>query len=225
MELRLEIKLASVEELAGVAKALNGLHVGEVKPATRTTTKTVVKETVEESEPATEEEYEEVPSPFSATAGQPVKEEPKAEAKPAAASKKQTAAEAKAAKKAHEEAERAERVARLKASMEANKEIADQALSKSNDTRETATVGAGAIQEEPVEAIVNEIKSLGDQLMAFTGMTIEAKQALTAQVMAKVGVPQGVRPTQLQQPMLGQFRDMYRAAVSSVVNPVMGGLV
>ena len=60
--------------------------------------------------------------------------------------------------------------------------------------------------------------------MGFQGMPLEAKQKLTGDIITKLGV-QGVRPTQLQQPLLGQFRDMYRSAVNSVINPVMGGLV
>ena len=217
MELRLEIKLASVEELATVAKALTGLQVSEVAPKetkrAATATKHIVEECVEATETA--EEMIEVESPFTAHPSE-VKATPEPKAKaPTAAEKK--AAE-KAAKKAQEEADRADRVARLKAQMEANKEVANQALS--NNPPATPTT-----QEEPAEAIVEEIKQLGDRLMSYSGVALEAKQQLTAQVMAKVGVPQGVRPTQLQQPMLGQFRDMYKAAVEGATNPVMGGLV
>lgn len=221
MELRLEIKLASVEELAGVAKALSGLQVGEVKPAKPAKPAIVTtQEQFEETEGTGEDEMEEVPSPFTA---HPPEETPAPAptVKAKAASTKQTAAEAKAAKKAQEEADRKERVERLKASMEQNKEIADEALAR----RSALNTPTTTLQEEPIESIVNEIKALGDQLMGFTGMALEAKQKLTSEVMAKVGVPAGVRPTQLQQPMLGQFRDLYRSSVQASVNPVMGGLV
>ena len=215
MELRLEIKLASVEELATVAKALTGLQVSEVAPSKEPKRAAPAVKVVEEVT-ETEEEMIDVPSPYTAHPSE-VKETP-APAKPKpAASNKVIAAEAKAAKKAQEEADRADRVARLKASMEANKEIANQALTKNVQDTSPAV--------EPIEAIVEEIKQLGDKLMGFTGVPLEAKQKLTAEIMAKVGVPTGVRPTQLQQPMLGQFRDMYKASVNATVNPVMGGLV
>lgn len=208
MELRLEIKLASVEELATVAKALTGLQVGEAKLATAPT---------EPEQNPESEEMIEVESPYTAHPSE-VKEAPAKKPAPA----KETAAQAKLAKKAQEEAERAERVARLKAQMETNKNVAGEALAK---RAETAIAQDNTQAVEPIEAIAGEIKQLGDTLMGFTGVDLEAKQKLTAQVMAKVGVPQGVRPTQLQQPMLGQFRDAYKAMVNSVVNPVMGGLV
>lgn len=218
MELRLEIKLASVEELSTIAKALIGLQVGEVKPAPRTAPVVKVQLTeVPENVEHTEEEMIEVESPYTAHPSEEVKEAPAAKPKPV--NSKQTAAEAKAAKKAQEEADRADRVARLKAQMETSKGPGTEAL----DKRAAQPIQDPAV--EPVEAIVEEIKQLGDALMAFNGVPLEAKQKLTAEVMAKVGVPQGVRPTQLQQPMLGQFRDLYKASVNATVNPVMGGLV
>lgn len=218
MELRLEIKLASVEELSTIAKALAGLQVTEAKPTrepyARTATVSAVEEVHEANEATGDDGMIEVESPFTAHPSE-VKATPEPKAKaPTAAEKK--AAE-KASKKAQEEADRQDRIDRLKASMEANKEIAGQALTKAAPDSSHAV--------EPVESIVEEIKQLGDRLMAYSGVALEAKQQLTAQVMAKVGVPSGVRPTQLQQPMLGQFRDMYKAAVEGATNPVMGGLV
>ena len=229
MELRLEIKLASVEELSTIAKALAGLQVGEAKPMPTATevrevyAKRAIVNTQEQFEQAegteTEEEMIEVESPYTAhpseTPADPTPAAPKPRARGA------SAADAKAAKKAQEEAERAERVAKLKAKMEADKLLADQALVNRN----TVTDPGPTQQVEPVELIAEEIKQLGDKLMAFNGVDLQTKQKLTGEVMAKVGVPQGIRPTQLQQPMLGQFRDAYRAMVNSVVNPVMGGLV
>ena len=137
---------------------------------------------------------------------------------PATKTKAQTAAEKKAEKKAQEEADKANRIAQLKAGMEAQKNIGTQALDNRAQVNNVQT-------EEPTEAIVAEITALGDKLMAFQGMAIEAKQQLTAQIMQKVGVPQGKRPSQCEQPVLGNFRNEYRAAVNSIVNPVMGGLV
>ena len=209
MELRLEIKLASVEELATVARALSGLTVGDVNEA-----KVNVAQVFEEFE-AADDEMEEVESPYKAHPSE-VKETPAPKAP--AKSKAQTAAEKKAEKKAQEEADKANRIAQLKAGMEAQKNIGTQAL----DNRAQVN---NVQPEEPTEAIVAEITALGDKLMAFQGMAIEAKQQLTAQIMQKVGVPQGKRPSQCEQPVLGNFRNEYRAAVNSIVNPVMGGLV
>jgi hypothetical protein len=224
MELRLEIKLASVEELSTIAKALAGLQVGEVKPTVEPLREPYAKRAaalsaaVEELTEPESDEMIEVESPYTAHPSE-TKEAPAPAAKPKPASNKATAAEAKLAKKAQEEAERAERVAKLKANMEAQKDIGAQALTQRAENVQNTT------QPEPVESIVEEIKQLGDALMSFTGVDLDGKKGLTAQVMAKVGVPAGVRPTQLQQPMLGQFRDAYKAMVNSVVNPVMGGLV
>lgn len=233
MELRLEIKLASVEELATVAKALTGLQVAEVKPAKVTAPKHTasieagkVSLAVEVEETTGEDEMEEVPSPFVAHPSEvkdptPAPAATKTSKAPSAAEKK---AQDKAEKKAKEDAERQDRIDRLKAQMEAQKEIGNQAL----DNRAANLTASGNVNltpEEPIESIVEEIKVLGDTLMAFNGVDLDGKKNLTAQVMTKVGVPAGVRPTQLQQPMLGQFRDAYKAMVNSVVNPVMGGLV
>lgn len=236
MELRLEIKLASVEELSTVAAALAGLQVGDATPASVSARAIApkVRTTVThelDNEVIGVDEMIEVESPFTAAApaSEGRKEAPADKpAAPAAKVKAPTAAEKKAqekeAKKAKEDAERADRVQRLKDQMEAQKGPATQAL----DNR--AANLANAAQEshhpvEPVESIVEEIKQLGDKLMAFTGVDLPAKQKLTADIMLKVGVPAGVRPTQLQQPMLGQFRDLYRSSVNNTVNPVMGGLV
>jgi hypothetical protein len=228
MELRLEIKLASVEELAGVAKALSGLQVGEVKPAvtakdianraighiSKQVATSIVEETTND-EVVGDDGMIEVESKYAAQSSAKETPAPSNKVKaPTAAEKK---SQEKADKKAKEDAERADRIARLKESMEANKGIAEQALAKNEPDSSHAV--------EPVESIVEEIKQLGDKLMGFTGITLEAKQDLTSKIMLKVGVPQGVRPTQLQQPMLGQFRDMYKASVNATVNPVMGGLV
>lgn len=225
MELRLEIKLASVEELAGVAKALSGLQVSEAKPTRepygRTATISAVEAVHEANEEAGDDGMIEVESPFAKTTPAPAPAAPKGKA-PTAAEKK---AQEKADKKAKEDAERADRIARLKESMEQNKGIADQALDKNTEPAPQHDGQDNSLKSEPVESIVEEIKQLGDKLMGFTGVPLEAKQKLTADIMLKVGVPQGVRPTQLQQPMLGQFRDMYKASVNATVNPVMGGLV
>ena len=115
MELRLEIKLASVEELSTIAKALTGLQVSEGAPVKETkraapTVKHIVEECHAATDAAAEEEMIDVESPFAPA--EPAKETPK----PKAASAKVSAAEAKAVKKAQEDAERADRVARLKAS-------------------------------------------------------------------------------------------------------------
>lgn len=218
MELRLEIKLASVEELSIIAKALTGLQVSEVAPKEAKRAATTVKVVEEVTE--TEDEMIEVESPYA-----PSEPTPGATpAKPKPASNKATAAEAKAAKKAQEDADRADRVQRLKDQMELSKGPATQALATRAENLQ-ANAQDNYPKVEPVESIVEEIKQLGDRLMSYQGVALEAKQQLTAQVMAKVGVPTGVRPTQLQQPMLGQFRDMYKAAVEGATNPVMGGLV
>lgn len=211
MELKLEIKFASVEELATVAKALTGLKVegvpSKVSPAVNPILAAATEQAVAQVEKVN-------PSNSANTIAA-------AEPKLTAAEKK--AAE-KAAKKEQEEAEKADRIARLKAQMEQpdNKAIADAALERSR-TGNTPSVNQEV--EESAQSIAEEIKALGDKLMAYTGIPLEAKQQLTGQVMTRVGVPQGVRPSQLEQPMLGQFRDEYRSAVESVMNPVMGGLV
>jgi len=220
MELRLEIKLASVEELSTIAKALKGLHVGSDEVAAPKVTQAAPKLSVAVAvEEVVEEESDgmiDVESPYTA--------HPSEVKTPAAPKEKApSAAEKKAAKKAQDEADRADRVARLKASMEENKKVADQALA--NNPVPPVIPQSGIKPEETAESITEEIKSLGDKLMSFSGIPLEAKQKLTADIMSRVGVPQGVRPTQLQQPMLGQFRDMYRSAVEATVNPVMGGLV
>lgn len=217
MELRLEIKLASVEELSTIAKALKGLHVGSDEVAAPKVTQAAPKLSVAVEE--VEEESDgmiDVESPYTA--------HPSEVKTPAAPKEKApSAAEKKAAKKAQDEADRADRVARLKASMEENKKVAAQALA--NNPVPPVIPQSVTTPEETAESITEEIKSLGDKLMSFSGVPLEAKQKLTADIMSRVGVPQGVRPTQLQQPMLGQFRDMYRSAVEATVNPVMGGLV
>lgn len=219
MELRLEIKLASVEELAVVAQALSGLQVSEGSPAPKVNRTATVK-LAEETETG-DDGMIEVESPFAGQQGSDPAPTTAAKVKaPTAAEKK---AQDKIDKKAKEDAERADRVQRLKDQMDSQKNPATQALD--NRAANLQTAAQNTSQVEPVESIVEEIKQLGDKLMAFTGVPLEAKQKLTAEIMAKVGVPTGVRPTQLQQPMLGHFRDLYRSAVNATVNPVMGGLV
>lgn len=213
MKVSLEISFANVDELSQVAAALKDIkgisfesseEVVTPKATPAPTTAEVVQVNVvpKATTPATE------PTP--------AMEEKVKEDKPKAL----TAAEKKALKKEQEEAEKAERIARLKAQM-AQTEAATPATPATPAVQPAPAVAQG---EDPA-AIAEEIKQLGDTLLAFQGMPHEQKQALTAQVMQQVGVPAGVRPSQLQQPMLGQFRDTYRAAVNSVVNPVMGGLV
>lgn len=200
MELKLEIKLASTEELASIAKALSGIASVDTAPVCGNDS----------------EEMEEVESPFTAQPSE-VKVEKSAPAKSTAADKKAQKEAEKEAKKLKDEQDKADRIARLKADME--KQQAQVA-----STTPAVNTQVQDVKEEPNEAIVAEIQALGDTLMGFQGMPLEAKQKLTGDIIAKLGV-QGVRPTQLQQPLLGQFRDMYRSAVNSVVNPVMGGLV
>lgn len=215
MELKLEIKLASTEELASIAKALSGMTVTSSADRQVGTTTAVSqpenKEEVEESE-----EMEEVESPFTAQPSE-VKADKPAPAKTTAADKKAQKEAEKEAKKLKDEQDKADRIARLKADMEKQQaQVANTPPANNTQVQD--------IKEEPNEAIVAEIQALGDALMGFQGMPLEAKQKLTGDIITKLGV-QGVRPTQLQQPLLGQFRDMYRSAVNSVVNPVMGGLV
>ena len=201
MELKLEIKLASTEELASIAKALSGITSVDTAPACDNDS----------------DEMEDVPSPYTAHPSE-VKTAPvTAPAKTTAADKKAQKEAEKEAKKLKDEQEKADRIARLKADME--KQQAQVA-----NTTPAINTQVKDVQQEPNEAIVAEIQALGDTLMGFQGMPLEAKQKLTGDIITKLGV-QGVRPTQLQQPLLGQFRDMYRSAVNSVVNPVMGGLV
>lgn len=221
MELKLEIKLASTEELASIAKALSGMTVTSSADRQVGMSPALIQPygkeegVVEESE-----EMEEVESPFTAHPSE-VKAEKSAPAKATtattAADKKAQKEAEKEAKKLKDEQDKADRIARLKADME------KQQAQVANTTPATNTQVQEA-QQESNEAIVAEIQALGDTLMGFQGMPLEAKQKLTGDIIAKLGV-QGVRPTQLQQPLLGQFRDMYRSAVNSVVNPVMGGLV
>lgn len=216
MELKLEIKLASTEELANIAKALSGMTVTSSADRQVGTTTAVSqfqnKEEVEESE-----EMEDVPSPYTAHPSEVKTAPAPTPAKTTAADKKAQKEAEKEAKKLKDEQDKADRIARLKADME--KQQAQVA-----NTPPAANTQVQDIKEEPNEAIVAEIQALGDALMGFQGMPLEAKQKLTGDIITKLGV-QGVRPTQLQQPLLGQFRDMYRSAVNSVINPVMGGLV
>lgn len=224
MELRLEIKLASVEELATVASALAGLQVADTTAApearsTRSMRSTVTRELDTDN-------MIDVESPFTDTPPESETNDPTPPPTPNPApapktGKAPTAAEKKAQKKAQEDADRADRIARLKETMDSQKAIGTQAL----DNRAANTQAQTPVDVESPEAIIEEIKQLGDAFMAFNGVTLEVKKQVTADVMTRVGVPTGVRPTQLQQPMLGTFRDAYKAAVNSVINPVMGGLV
>jgi len=225
MELRLEIKLASVEELATVASALAGLQVADTTAAPEARSTRSMRSTV--THELDTDNMIDVESPFTDTPPESETNDPTPPPTPNPApapktGKAPTAAEKKAQKKAQEDADRADRIARLKETMDSQKAIGTQAL---DNRAANLTASANLTPEESIESIVEEIKVLGDTLMAFNGVDLDGKKALTAQVMTKVGVPAGVRPTQLQQPMLGQFRDAYKAMVNSVVNPVMGGLV
>lgn len=214
MELKLEIKLASTEELASIAKALSGITSVDTEDR-QVGMSPILSQPYGQSNDS--DEMEDVPSPYTAHPSE-VKAEKPAPAKATTAADKKAQKEAeKEAKKLKEEQDKADRIARLKSDME------KQQAQVANTTPATNTQ-VQDVRQEPNEAIVAEIQALGDTLMGFQGMPLEAKQKLTGDIIAKLGV-QGVRPTQLQQPLLGQFRDMYRSAVNSVVNPVMGGLV
>lgn len=217
MELKLEIKLASTEELASIAKALSGMTVTSSADRQVGTTTTAVSQSQNKEEVEESEEMEEVESPFTAHPSEVRTAPAPTPAKTTAADKKAQKEAEKEAKKLKEEQDKADRIARLKADME--KQQAQVA-----NTTPAVNTQVQDVKQEPNEDIVAEIQALGDTLMGFQGMPLEAKQKLTGDIIAKLGV-QGVRPTQLQQPLLGQFRDMYRSAVNSVVNPVMGGLV
>ena len=209
MKVSLEISFANVDELSQVAAALKG-----IKGISFESSEEVVTPKATPAPTTTAEVFQVNVAPKATTpATEPT---PAKEVKPKAL----TAAEKKALKKEQEEAEKAERIARLKAQM-----AQTEAATPATPTTPAVQTAPAVAQGEDPAAIAEEIKQLGDTLLAFQGMPHEQKQALTAQVMQQVGVPAGVRPSQLQQPMLGQFRDTYRAAVNSVVNPVMGGLV
>lgn len=197
--MKLVITLASVAELAEVATKLESMHVQS------------------KAQPTSKVADTPTPSPV-------VEKAPPTSATP----KKLTAAEKKALKKAQDEQEKADRIERLKAQMGNAPAVAEtmppQQPQQQAPAQQYAQPAANIASEDP-NAIVEEIRQLGDKLNSFQGMPIEQKQQVTGEIMASINAPQGVRPTQLQEPLLSAFRDAYKIKVDSIVNPLMGGLV
>jgi hypothetical protein len=195
MKLKLEIEFANKEELVSVAQALAGLNSSTFEPS--------------ESQ---EEEYEEVESPFKPESLVP------SEAPKAKDLKAQKEAE-KAALKAQKEAEKAALKAQKDAEEAQKKEAARIAMEE-----EKKRILA-AQPEQPSTNVYEEIKALGDKLMAIP-MPIEQKQAIINSCIARVNGPQGVPPSQYPLNLAAPFKDLLAQEVNALMNnKPMTGLV
>jgi len=204
MELKLEIKFASKEELVSVAKALSNLH-------------DVDTDEVETSDSG--DEYEEVESPF-----KPQSLVPEAPVKENALTKKETQAlkaKEKADLKAAKEKQDAELKETQRLAVEAEKKRILESASQAAPQAPQHTAPANQASN-----VYEEIKALGDKLLGIQGMPIQDKQAIINSCIARVNGPQGVAPSTYPLELAIPFKQFLEQEVNALFsNPPMQGLV